>query len=184
MNYFAYPYYSESVATSSVRRLSGMRILFELILSINYHKRTVGYEYHGAIVRPVLEEDSEDKWYFEGIDVRRAKRNNDSMAQAFADAVVSTGVYKFSKDIFSHLAVPSLVSFVDRPLKDYLRYLHRFIWCKRPFVGSLWGNKGVWKRGNLFYGLPRFMTKVLCFVLSDAESRRRLNNLLAWKNRK
>lgn len=185
IQYLNFPLYAGAVSVSAVKRLSGMRILFELVLSLNYHQRTVGYERHGTCMRPVLETDTEDKWWLDGADVRQAKRNNDAMALAFADALVSTGLHHYPKELLSQIAVPMLVEFVDRPNRKYLRYLHQFVWQGKPLVGPLLGKeKGVWHRGSAFYQLPCFLSAPLRGILSNLKLRRQLNHLWVWKSRK
>ena len=185
LHYINSPIYSRCVATSQIRKISGMRIVYELILSINYHKRTVGYENHGSIMRPVLETDTEDEWFIEGVGARQAKRNNDSMALAFVRSLDATKLFCFSRDILLQQAVPTLAEFVDRPDKTYLHYLNRFVLWGQPFVGSIRGkHKGVWKRGNFFYRLPGFLSSPWRAILSNTNLRRRLNQSLAWIRKK
>lgn len=172
--------YTECMTSSSVRRLSGIWIIFETMFSLNYHKRAIGYERHGDVMRPIFDFDYESGWYITGMNIRQAKQQNDYMSLAFCDAVVKTGLANYAKECVNNISVPTLVSYVDHPLKTYLHYPHKFIWSERRFVGSFWGKKkGTWKRGNLFYSLPSFFSTPLRIILSDANLRRHFNMLLS-----
>lgn len=185
LHYLNNSLYSNRVASSQIRKLLGMRILYELVFSINFHKRTIGYEYHDSIMRPVFETDSEDKWFIEGADVRQTKRDNDRMALVFVNYFYAVGLNFFSKDILYRITVPTLAEFVDRPNRTYLQFLHYFVWQGSPFVGRIFGRKkGVWSRGNLFYSLPSVIIVPLRTILSDTGRRSKYNRLLAWIKRK
>ena len=167
------------MTSSSVRRLSGIWIIFETMFSLNYHKRTIGYERQGDVMRPIFDFDYESGWYITGMNIRQAKRQNDYMSLAFCDAVVKTGLANYAKECVNNISVPTLVSYVDHPRKIYLQYPHKFIWSGKRFVGSFWGKKGTWKRGNLFYSLPVFFATPLRIILSDANLRRYFNMLIS-----
>lgn len=180
LNYLILPEYIKHVTPSTVRRLSGMRILFELILSLNYHKRTIGYEFHGNTLRPVFSTDTDDAWYINGTNIKQAKYYNDKLAVLFSEAMTATGLYHFNRDILSQIVIPTIIEFIDSPRKQYLKYLHRFIWGTRPFVGRLLGKqKGVWKRGNFFYTLPSPISSILRFIFSSAILRRQVNHIIS-----
>lgn len=176
--------YLRSLASRRVRRFEGMRLLPELVFSLNYHKKTYGYEYHGQKLRPVFKDDEDDSWVFDGPSARIVKRNNDMILSRFSDSFKIVGLLPHVDSIFENNSTHILADFVDSPYKDYLHYLHRFVWWGSPLVGSIHGkNKGVWKRGNLFYSLPGLLTTPLRWVLSNAKLRRQLNQLLSWKSR-
>ena len=110
--------------------------------------------------------------------VKKYKKDNDHLLQMFADGFSITGLTPFSGDIFHCFAIPTLVEFTDRPQKQYLEYLHRFIWWGRPFVGRPYGkNKGVWKRGSIFYTLPEFLASPCRRLLASPSLRKKLNLL-------
>lgn len=155
-----YPRYVSSLGNKRGRSLMGMKLFFELILSLNYHRKTVGYERHGKTMRPVFGEDADDQWRVEKQGERHAKRLNDCLAFGCCNAFVDTGLYRYGDQLFEHVVIPSLTSFFDCPQKVYLRYLHRFVWWGRPFVGLALGkNKGLWHRGSLVFCLPGFLSK-------------------------
>ena len=171
--------YLDAVASRAARRIGGMRIMPELIFSINFHKKTYGYEYHGRYLRPVFKDDDDDQWLFDNNDVRTMKRHNDTLLSKYANSIVSAGLIPHSKPILDFLAFPTLTDYLDCPRKEYLRYLLHFFWWNKPFVGHISGkHKGVWKRGNLFYSLPCFITTPLRIILGNPALRRRLNQLL------
>jgi len=162
-----YPRYVSNLGNKKGRSLMGMKIFFELILSLNYHRKTIGYECHGGLVKPVFGNDADDQWRVETIGTRRAKSFNDRLVLVFCDAVVNTGLYRYADQLFENVAIPTLAGLFDCPHKTYLAYLHRFVWWERPFVGSLVGRKrGLWHKGSLLYFLPDFISWMI------------------WKNRK
>lgn len=178
LEYRFFPAYLDCITPSFVRRLTGMRIIYELVLSLNFHKRTVGYECRKNVIRPIFAADTDDIWYVKGIDQKTAKQHNDTLTISFSDAFAVTGLYSFSKEILSQIVTPTLVKYIDRPEKTYLHYLHRFVWWGKPFVGRLHGhNKGVWKRGSIFYTLPQFLASPLRHILASPTLRRKLNHL-------
>ena len=155
-----YPRYVSSLGSKRGRSLMGMKLFFELILSLNYHRKTVGYERRGKTMRPVFGDDADDQWCMEKQEARQAKRLNDRLALGCCSAFVDTGLYRYGDQLFEHVVIPSLTSFFDCPQKVYLRYLHRFVWWGRPFVGLTLGkDKGLWHRGSLVYCLPGFLSK-------------------------
>ncbi len=149
--------YTDVIGNGLTRRLPGMKLLYELMLSLNHHKKTKGYVLCHDKATPVLGEDSDDNWYIKG-GTRLAKRHNDVMAIAYAEAFINTGLHLHAPKIFEEIAIPSLSNFVHHPHKKYLKFMNRFIWWGKPFVGPPFGKKkGVWKRGNLFKYSPQFI---------------------------
>lgn len=141
------------------RSLMGMNIFFELILSLNYHQRTAGYTRCGNVVKPFFGQDDDDRWVVQGIGTRQAKKGNDLLALRCCDAMVNTGLYQYADQLYEHVVIPSLTDFFYCPHKTYLRYLRRFVWWGRPFVGLRFGrHKGLWHRGSLMYCLPNFLS--------------------------
>ena len=172
--------YLRVMTRKTVSGLLGMRIFYELVFSLNYHLKTVGYEYHKNLLRPVLCIDKDDQCGFENQTLRSAKRDNDTLLCSFAKAVHATGIDGFHNALFEHVVIPTFVEFVDRPQSVYLGYLHRLKWWNRAFVGSIHGkNCGVWKRGNYFYRVPSAIAALLRFLLSNAAIRRGLNRLVS-----
>lgn len=172
--------YLAAMTRGKVNRLMGMRIFYELLFSLNHHKKTYGYEYHQSRIRPVFADDGDDTYHFDNIEkLGLLNKSNNRLLEAFAEGFIATGLSSLCHDVFHHIALPTLIEFVDRPRKDYLDYLHHFIWCGKPFVGHLHGKgKGVWKRGNIFYTLPEFLASPLRHILASPELRRKLNQLL------
>ena len=178
MEFWAFQPYANSVSTSSVKRTIDNRIVYELLFSINYHKKTIGYWNNGVKMRPLLDNDNVDNWFFSGQGNRNAKRCNDKLCLDFAKAIVKTSLFLFSEELFRHVAFPTMVAFVDRPHHLYLRYLHRFEWWGRPFVGRMRGSRrGVWKRGSRFYSWPKFITVPLRLSLGTPSLRRWMNEI-------
>ncbi|MBQ9417591.1 MAG: hypothetical protein IJU19_03325 [Bacteroidales bacterium] len=173
--------YLNAITPRRVSCVMGMRILYELFFSLNFHRKTYGYALRGDRLRPVLREDRHDAFDAGSLaSTRRAKRANDQLLCNFADGFAATGLVAYSHEVLHHLALPTLVAFSDRPHKEYLHYLARVSWWHRPFVGRLWGKgRGVWRRGNLFYSLPSWAGGLLRWVLTDSRRRSRVSQLLS-----
>lgn len=174
--------YLSSITNGRVKRLLGMRIIYELLISINYHKKTYGYEKRHDMIRPVFCEDNDDSFMLNNDKTpQENKKNNDSLLVAFTTGFINTSLQSFHNEVLHYIALPQLIDYSNYPHKQYLNYLHQFLWWGKPFVGAFRGkNKGVWKRGNLFYNLPGFITTPLRAILSDDKTRRRLNRMLTW----
>ena len=172
--------YLQATAPKRISRISGMRIFFELLFSLNHHPTISGYEYHGTRLRPTFGKDENDEWFFDNMDVRTAKRNNDYLSDTMTRAFLSTRIDNFHSQILEFIAIPTLIDFVDCPRKEYMEYLHHFIWWGKAFVGHLIGKeKGVWSRGNRAYCIPRWLLKIYYSLLHNITIRRKLNHLIS-----
>lgn len=173
--------YNETVSDKKVGRVLGMRSFFELLFSLNNHGKTIGYEYHGDQLRPLLGKDDDDQWSIVGMGTRKARWCNDRMINSMTRYYVMTGLFKYANEVFNAIAIPTLTDFVDAPRKEYLQYLHHFEWCGKPFVGKLKGRqKGVWNRGNCAYALPSWVVRTGYSMMEKPKLRRKLNDWLGW----
>lgn len=171
--------YLENVGKKKVKRISGMRIFYELLFSLNFHKKTLAYEYHGDKIRPVFASDLEDEWSFVGASSRMVKKNNDTLLLGVADAMMATGMTAYCNEIFENIAQLTLADFISYPRKEYLEYMNHFYWKGKPFVKSGFRkNQGVWKRGCLFNTMPGFIVEFLRSLSYRPYLRHRLNNLV------
>ena len=93
--------YHGEVADKLVGRVVGMRIFFELFFSLNYHAKTVDYEYHNENLRPVFSKDVDDYWCVARIGTRKAKLNNDRLVAWVSQAYISTGLVGYAEQLFS-----------------------------------------------------------------------------------
>lgn len=177
--------YLEQLPMAKVHRLGGMTNLYETFFSINLHATTIGYERHRDIIRPVFGTTSnrDGDWHCVLSNFRNIKHSNDTLCKAMADAFCVTNLVDYNESILKHIAIPTLSQFIDVPYKIYINYLTNFKWLNNPFVGKIHGNnKGVWKRGSLFFSLPDFLSVHVRIVLCNTKLRRKLNNLMIWKN--
>ena len=174
--------YLSTMTPKRIHGIIGMKIsMFELLISLNYHNTIVGYTFHGNRIRPEFCRDEIDRWHFDNMTCRLAKRNGDQMLLTFADAFVRTGLSTWNTMVMERLAVPSLIDFVDRPRHTYLEYLHHFIYWDRPFVGLPYGTrKGVWKRGSRSYFFPPWLVGVYYALLSSSVFRKKINQFVSW----
>lgn len=157
-----YPSYVKAIGNKRTRLLTSVKIFLELVFSLNYHQKTMGYEFHGEVCRPILDHDNEDLWYFENTSNRDAKKWNDQLAIQFSKACSCVGLVPRCDQLFERVSIPTFSSFIDAPSKEYFHYLQDFVWEDRPLIGPMVGKrKGVWHRGNLYYSLPRFLVSLL-----------------------
>lgn len=171
--------YLENVGKKKVKRISGMRIFYELLFSLNFHKKTMAYKYHGERIRPEFAVDKEDDWCFVGDSSRLVKKNNDTLLLGIANAMMVAGMTDYCNEIFENIAQQTLADFISYPRKEYLEYLNHYYWNGKPFVEKQYcKNKGVWKRGCLYYTMPNFIAELLRSLSYRPYLRRQLNNLV------
>lgn len=157
-----YPSYVKAIGNKKTRLLTGVKIFLELVFSLNYHQKTLGYEFHGKVVRPILGNDVEDLWCFKNVSNREAKKWNDQLAIHFSKAFALVELPSHCEQLFENVAIPTLTEFIDAPRKEYLHYLRNFVWEGRPLIGFMVGKrKGVWNRGNYYFSLPRWVLVLL-----------------------
>ena len=164
-HYYVNCFYLNSTAKRGAGWMTGMSAIYEMLFSLNYHKKTTSYYHHCGMVRPQLATDAEDKWTLLP-DVAKAKRNNDFLLTQFAQALVDTHIDKYCNHIFAHLALPTLIDFIEHPRKEYLLYMNRFIWRGKPYVNKIW-KKHIWKRGSRVYSMPSVVSDVLRMVFNN-----------------
>lgn len=147
-------------------RVYGMRILYEDVFSLNCHKRTVGYENHSGMIRPLLMNDTENL-SFKGVDIKTMKRFNDNLVRRYASGYATLGLVPFSQQVLETVALPTFVDFVSNPCRPYLCYLHEYQFDSRPFVGRLFSRpRPIWRYGSIVYSLPVFVWKFVRKCLS------------------
>lgn len=148
-----YPY-QKNTGQQNNAKISGMRVLYELVFCLNYHLKTSGYEKHGNIVRPVFTKD--DDFSLKNKNIREVKKSNDDLITQYTRAYVAAGLIPYSQQLIRLVTLPTFVDFVSYPHRQYLSYLHEFHYDSRPFVGKIYGKEHpVWKRGSIVYSLPR-----------------------------
>lgn len=154
--------YTQSSGQTKASKIIGMRILYELAFCLNHHKKTIGYEPHGGLWRPILAEDREDVLSFKNSDIRSMKKANDKLLLEYATALKRTGLVAYNTEILNLLALPTFIDFISYPPKTYLPYLNDFQLSGASFVGRLYNRKhSIWKRGNIIYALPSFFTNFI-----------------------
>jgi hypothetical protein len=175
--------YHNLMTKAKTNRLNGMVNFYETFFSFNLHSKTIGYEYHSSVVRPIFSDTSShgEDWTCSNNSQRIIKRENDKMVLMYIDAIKKTGLVDYTGTAYSRLLIPILADFVSYPRKQYVDYLHSFLWRKQPFVGHMLGhNKGVWHRGNRAFSLPQFILNHLYLILSQSRNRRKLNQVFSW----
>lgn len=164
-------------------KLPGMRILYELLFCLNYHKKTINYESHGNIIRPVFAKDEEDILSFKDTDIKSMKQSNDKLLLEYATALDKTLLPKFWKEILNQMALPTLLDFISFPNKTYLPYLKKFQLSEQPFVDNLYRRTHpIWKRGSIIYSIPTIFAKFCTKIARNEEHRRRVLKIIHfWK---
>jgi predicted HAD superfamily hydrolase len=137
-------------------RYSGVRIFFEILFTLNYHKKTIGYQKRGCQVLPILGEDDTDSWSMPS--VREKKSYNDKLLTFFTEALIKTESVDYYNEILQNLSLPTWESFIEFPKREYLDYLHElkingkhFVDVNLPFRKT----KSEWIRGGHVFSLPR-----------------------------
>ncbi len=153
IEYCAFEHYIKAVGKGMLKRLTDPIVFVESLFSLNYHARTVDYCQRGNIIRPVMEPDTETPWTFRDRDERKMKKSNDTLLQCFVNVMQTVKLMEYSPQILERIAIPTLVSFIYDPQKDYLEYLHLFQFGGVSYVEKRW-KKHVWKRGSTVYTLP------------------------------
>lgn len=137
-------------------RYSGIRIFFEILFTLNYHKKTIGYQKRGSKVLPVFEEDDMDSWSMPF--VREKKLCNDKLLSFFARSLIKTKTVDYYEEILQNISLPTWESFIEFPRREYLDYLHelkingkRFVDVSMPWEKT----RSEWGRGGHVFSLPR-----------------------------
>lgn len=168
--------YLETTANQMSNRVMGMRIFFELLFSLNYHKKVYGYEKHQNVFRPLFFKDDSDEWFFSNMSLHDAKCSNDLMCCKYIDAMSLCHLDEIIDRILYEIAIPTLVKFISFPNKRYLEYLNGFIWYDQSFVDKVWRKK-VWKRGSIFYTMPKFVNRLAVFAFQMPQFRHFVNRV-------
>ena len=141
----------------------------ENYFSINFHNRTIGYEYHGEWLRPILVNDIYDN--IKGDNIRALKKDNDKLAIQWCNAMIDANLMPFIENIFEYLAMPTLGRFSYAPERPYIDYLKHFQHSEKPIVCKLHPfslkNRSLWMRGSLGYSLPSFIGTHLYEILQS-----------------
>ena len=154
--------YAQRTGQTKSSKIIGMRILYELVFCLNYHKKAIGYESHDGLWRPLLADDTQDVLSFKDSDIRSMKKSNDKLLLDYATALEKTGLVAYCTEILNLLALPTFIDFISYPPKTYLPYLNDFQLSGTSFVGRLYKRKhSIWKRGNIIYSLPSLFTNFI-----------------------
>ena len=181
--YSVFSPYVKDTGRQEAASIIGMRILYELVFCLNYHKKTVSYEFHGNTIRPVLAQDTEDILSFKTADIRKMKQSNDKLLVDYASAVNKTMLPEYGKEILNLLALPTLTDFISYPDKEYLSYLNDFQLSGSPFVDKLYGRKHpVWRRGSLVYSVPSLVARRWAQIARNEKKRKRISKIIQrWR---
>lgn len=154
--------YDKRSQVSMIDKVSG---LLENGLSLNFHKKTIGYvERKDKSIGPVFETESDDI-NANMPNVRKIKYYNDALLKAYAIGFARCGLDKYTHDLIHSTLFPTLIRFASAPTKTYLNYLTR-IWilgADHPYVCSIFNSKnrkGRWLFGSIVYSLPSWVGKI------------------------
>ena len=158
-------YYSSNMCPIQIAKVPKVRIYIELLFPLNFHKKTVGYEYHGNRIRPIFSNDSTDNVsvpHFQSL-----KRENDFLLSSWSSAFMTTYMHHYSHEILHSLAIPNLGEFVLAPRKEYIYYLNQFVLNGEKYVCKLTPHnilkkKYIWLLGSIVFTLPDTLGKILC----------------------
>lgn len=153
--------------------------LYEDFFSLNDFPKTIDYEIDDkGKATPVFSCDTD---YEDSMNQQQsywAKIHN-TILENYASEYVRLGLTKYSDDIFAHVSLPTLNSFMDRPKKTYLEAITDF-WSYRsdqnkyvPYVKrlSIWeiivekGDKNnAWAKASKIYTLPEGLADFLLSI--------------------
>lgn len=143
--------------------------IFENFFGLNDQKKTVGYKLNGEKTAPVFsdvlgEEDCflENNSYWSLV--------HESLLGKYVDCFIQTELWRFSDEIFYHVAMPTLASFFAMPDKYYLealvgyrRYNADNDYVKKESFFKLLRTRGRdsgWKKATVIYNTPRWLYKL------------------------
>ena len=144
---------------------------FENFFGLNDQKRTVGYVKKKGKYEPVFTESTGCQ---DGVIPNREQwfSIHQDLIDQFADAYLTTGLYRYSGDVFKSLVLNALVEFAttpDRiymePMLDYKTVEGGFPYVrKKSLVGLILsrGRDSVWRRGTFYYNLPKW---IMSFII-------------------
>lgn len=151
--------------------------LYEMFFSVHTQNRTLDYRIENNRATPVFDEgnktDYEERLVENGYvnDAERWSGIHLKYILAFVDSYIETGLYAYSDEVFNQIAIPTFISFMDVPYKQYLYALQDFYvfsgskeeyvpYVKRESIWRLLKTKGTdtyWKRGSLVLSLPEWV---------------------------
>ncbi len=174
-NYYAEvnnPYMSQNLTCN---RLLTFWQLYEMFFSIHTQNRTIGYCKKNDIIEPLFEKnnarDIEGNGCGNGIVLNTEKWGevHQNLLLQYTKSYIELGLYSYCDDIYHHLVIPTLVSFMEGPEKYYLHSLTDFMvydkgeykpYVKKQNIIQCCLNRGkntIWKRGTLILSLPNFI---------------------------
>ena len=140
--------------------------VFENFFGLNDQKKTIDYEFKDDKAIPVFSDElsvedciMEDNSYWSSI--------HESLLGRYADCFVQTELWRFSDELFYHVAIPCLAAFFARPEKHYLGALVGYRkrdddndYIKKESFFRLLRTRGRdsrWKRGTVIYNTPKWL---------------------------
>lgn len=143
---------------------------FENFFGMNDQKRTVGYVMSGDKYEPVFTESpiqqdgnipNRKQWLIV----------HQSLIDQFADAFLTTGLYRYSEDVFKNLVMNALVFFSSTPDRIYLEPMLEYritedgipMVKKKSLIGLVLtrGRDSEWRRGTIYYNLPKWLVSFI-----------------------
>lgn len=137
-------------------RFNEQRVFFEILFTLNFHKKTIGYTKRANHITVNLATDTSDSWFIDN--VRQKKRDNDKLLIAYTDAFINCKLVDYADDIIETIALPTWSSFIQYPKRIYLDYLHELHINGKPFITEfnlLKPDNCRWRRGSIVYSLPK-----------------------------
>ena len=140
--------------------------IFENFFGLNKQSKTIGYEKDGDKYTPVFSDEigaedcvQEKQQYWSDV--------HEDLLCKYAEAYIQTEIYRYSDEIFSNIAMPTLLSFFTVPDKLYLTALLEYRrgagvdpYVRKESIFRLLRSRGrdsKWRRGTLIYNLPQWV---------------------------
>lgn len=157
---------------SSLSKLPNNWYMYELYFPLNIQKRTIGYKYDATEYTPILEEKDEKEYRLDNLKELVEWRNE--AFDIYTDYFIELGLHEHADNIFCQYAIPQLAEFFNCPDKHYLTALAEFYGLDPnkgfiPYVEksllrlplNILKHRTIWKRGTIFYSLPKWLSKKL-----------------------
>ena len=157
---------------SALRRLPSNWYMYELFFPLNTQRRTIGYQCKDGLYQPILSEVDEKEYRLNNVQEWVGWRNY--ALDSFTEWFIRLGLHKHADSIFEQYAIPQLAQFFSFPEKRYLKALSELYGMNSkeeylPYIDNsslrlpinIIRHRTIWKRGTIFYTLPRWLTKLL-----------------------
>lgn len=157
-------------------------LILEDIFSTNTDKKTIGYHREKDKYIPLYLDVMDDENTIQK-DHYNLQTYTTDLLQRYAKKFINFGLYRYANYILYQIAIPTLISFINKPTKEYTRSL---LTCKQLLYGECLpivkkesffrlirtkGRDTTWNRATLYYSLPNWMAPLLDRIIEKREKK-------------